>query len=110
MNTAKQLLAVSQYNEFPETLLTLELCRAAARVDGRKIGEALRKCARVKAAQARNKNLRNTLLEMARSQFPEVQITRIRGCVQKMETALGREMRELDITADDVTEFSEVAA
>jgi len=110
MNTAKQLLAASHYSEFPETLMTLELCRAAARADGRKIGESLRACAKVKARQANNRNLYNTLIEMSRSQFPEVQMTRIRGCVDRMEKALGREMRELNITAEDVIEFSEAAA
>ncbi|URM24023.1 DUF7740 domain-containing protein [Leclercia adecarboxylata] len=109
-STAMQIIMNSQYAEFPETLLTLELCRATARADGRKIGESLRACAKVKARQAKNRNLFNTLTEMSRSQFPEVQMIRIRGCVERMEKALGREMRELDITAEDVIEFSEEAA
>ncbi|EPM6209252.1 hypothetical protein [Enterobacter hormaechei] len=109
-STAMRIIMNSQYREFPETLLILELCRAAARADGRKIGESLRACAKVKARQAKNRNLFNTLTEMSRSQFPEVQMTRIRGCVERMEKALGREMRELDITAEDVIEFSEEAA
>lgn len=110
MNTAMQLIMNSQYAEFPDALLTLELCRAAARADGRKIGESLRACAKVKARQAKNRNLYNTLIEMSRSQFPEVQMTRIRGCVDRMEKALGREMRELNITAEDVIQFSGEAA
>lgn len=61
MNTAMQIIMNSQYREFPEVLLTLELCRAAARADGRKIGESLRACAKVKARQAKNRNLFNTL-------------------------------------------------
>lgn len=72
-STAMQIIMNSQYREFPETLLILELCRAAARADGRKIGESLRACAKVKARQAKNRNLFNTLTEMSRSQFPEVQ-------------------------------------
>lgn len=110
MSTAKLIIQNSKFAEFPETLLTLELCRATARSDGRKIGESLRACAKVKARQAKNRNLFNTLTEMSRSQFPETQMTRIRGCVERMEKALGREMRELDITAEDVIEFSEEAA
>lgn len=110
MNTAMQLIMNSQYAEFPDALLTLELCRAAARADGRKIGESLRACAKVKARQAKNRNLCNTLIEMSRSQFPEVQMTRLRGCVDRMEKALGREMRELNITAEDVIQFSGEAA
>jgi len=108
MNTAMQIIMNSDYREFPETLLTLELCRATARADGRKIGESLRACAKVKARQA--KNLFNTLTEMSRSQFPEVQMTRIRGCVDRMEKALSREVGNMTLTEDNLRELRGEAA
>lgn len=110
MSTAMQIIMNSQYREFPDTLLTLELCRAAARSDKRKIGESLRACAKVKAGQAKNKNLRNTLIEMSRSQFPEVQITRIRDCVEKMERELSKEVRDMTLTEDNLRELRGEAA
>lgn len=110
MNTAMQIIMNSQYAEFPETLLTLELCRAAARADGRKISESLRACAKVKARQAKNRNLYNTLIEMSRSQFPEVQMTRLRGCVDRMEKALSREVGNMTLTEDNLRELRGEAA
>lgn len=110
MNTAMQIIMNSQYSEFPETLLTLELCRATARADGRKIGESLRACAKVKARQAKNRNLYNTLIEMSRSQFPETQIIRIRGCVEKMEKALTREVGNMTLTEENLRELRGEAA
>lgn len=110
MSTAKLIIQNSKFAEFPETLLTLELCRATARSDGRKIGESLRACAKVKARQAKNRNLFNTLTEMSRSQFPEVQMTRIRGCVERMEKALAREVGNMTLTEDNLRELRGEAA
>ena len=110
MNTAMQIIMNSQYREFPETLLTLELCRASARADGRKIGESLRACAKVKASQAKNRNLFNTLTEMSRSQFPETQMIRIRGCVEKMEKTLAREVGNMTLTEENLRELRGEAA
>lgn len=110
MNTAMQIIMNSQYAEFPDVILTLELCRAAARADGRKIGESLRSCAKVKARQAKNRNLFNTLTEMSRSQFPEMQMTRIRGCVDRMEKALSREVGNMTLTEDNLRELCGEAA
>ncbi|XTZ40027.1 hypothetical protein ACQYRI_08660 [Salmonella enterica] len=76
------------YSEFPDTVLHAELCRACARADGRSIKQALNGFARVRMTTVNNPNLRNTLKTMATSQFPETQITRIRGCIARMESAL----------------------
>lgn len=110
MNTAMQIIMNSQYREFPETLLTLELCRAFARAEGRKIGESLRACAKAKARQAKNRNLFNTLTEMSRSHFPETQMIRIRGCVEKMEKALTREVGNMTLTEENLRELRGEAA
>lgn len=107
MTPAMQIIMSSKYREFPDTLLTLELCRAMAQVEKRKIAEALRQCARMKAPQIRNRNLRNTLHEMSTSLFPETQIVRIRGCLKKMETELTREIGDVEITEENLLSLSE---
>lgn len=64
----------------------------------------------MKARQAKNRNLYNTLIEMSRSQFPEVQMTRIRGCVDRMEKALSREVGNMTLTEDNLRELRGEAA
>lgn len=78
------------YSEFPDTVLHAELCRACARADGRSIKQALNGFARERATKVNNPALCAALETMATSQFPETQITRIRSCVQRMESALVR--------------------
>ncbi|WP_371972792.1 hypothetical protein ACB496_12965 [Lelliottia nimipressuralis] len=90
MSTAKDIIATSRFAEFPDTLVTLELCRAFAIIDKRRVGESLRTCARMLAEKVHDQHLCATLDVMGKSQFPEVQITRIRDCIRKMETALNR--------------------
>lgn len=95
MSAAREFIEQSPYAEFPDMLVTLELCRVLAQIEGRRVGEALRRCAAALAVRADNKNLRNTLAEMSISMFPETQITRIRATIAKMESALTREMRKI---------------
>ncbi len=90
MKQAKEIIACSKYAEFPDVLITLELCRIFALREKRRVGESLRSCARLLAVRANHELLRATLDEMGKSQFPEVQIVRIRNCVKKMEKAIGR--------------------
>lgn len=90
MSRAKEVIAKTRYAEFPDTLITLELCRAVASKEKRRIGESLRACARVLAAKAQDHHLVSVLEEMGKSQFPEVQMTRIRDCIRRMESALIR--------------------
>lgn len=87
---AKDVIATSKYAEFPDTLVTLELCRAFAQIEKRRVGESLRACARVLAHKAQNQQLIATLEEMGKSQFPETQMARIRDCIRRMETALNK--------------------
>lgn len=109
MNTAQKIINASKYREFPETLLTLELCRSMARTEGRKVGDSLRKCAKSLSGKVRNRNLEGTLLTMSRSMFPETEMTRIRGCIGKMEAALMREVRDVELTEDNLEELAESA-
>ncbi|EEK2382796.1 hypothetical protein Y682_00450 [Salmonella enterica subsp. enterica serovar Typhimurium] len=77
-----------EYSEFPDTVLHAELCRAFARADGRSIRRALNEFARARATKVKNPALRAALETMSTSQFPETQITRIRACLGRMESAL----------------------
>ena len=55
-----------------------------------RLGESLRACARVLAAKAQDHHLVSVPEEMGKSQFPEVQMTRIRDCIRRMESALNK--------------------
>ena len=110
MNTARQIIHASAYKEFPDSLLTLELCRSFARLEGRKVGESLRKCAKQLSRKVRNRNLEGTLITMSRSLFPETEMARIRGCIGKMEAALMREVRDVVLTDENLQELAESAA
>ncbi|HDR2335199.1 TPA: hypothetical protein QCH56_000350 [Enterobacter roggenkampii] len=90
MSKAKEVIANTRFAEFPDTLVTLELYRAFAAIEKRRIGESLRACARALAAKAQDHHLVSVLEEMGKSQFPEVQMTRIRDCIRRMESALVR--------------------
>lgn len=108
MSEARKIIMNSKYREFPETLTTLELCRAFAQKDRRKVGESLRKCASALAAKVSNKNLRNTLEDMSRNLFPETEIVRIRGCIARMENKLSREIHDVVFTEHDFEELRKV--
>jgi len=108
MSEARKIIMNSKYREFPETLTTLELCRAFAQKDRRKVGESLRKCAAALAAKVSNKNLRNTLEDMSRNLFPETEIVRIRGCIQRVESKLSKEIQDVIFTEHDFDEMRRV--
>ncbi len=91
--TIRQLILNSHYAEFPETLTTLELSRAFARLDKRSVPVSLRATALMIAEKASNRHLKSTLREMASSPFPETHIVRIRECLKKMESRLEKELR-----------------
>lgn len=78
----------TQYPEFPETILHAELCRACARADGRSIKQSLKQFAATRMHIVESKPLKGALHQMAVSMFPETEITRIRSCVGRMESAL----------------------
>ncbi|MBC1188485.1 hypothetical protein HII27_22610 [Kluyvera sp. SCKS090646] len=86
LNT-RQIIEV-EYPEFPETILHAELCRACARADGRSIKQSLKKFAANRMQIIESKPLKGALHQMAISNFPETEITRIRSCVGRMESAL----------------------
>ena len=46
LSPVQQMIRLSQYAEFPDTLDILNLCRAAAKYDKRSVRQALNGCAR----------------------------------------------------------------
>ena len=78
----------AEYPEFPEAILHAELCRACARADGRSIKQSLKQFAATRMHIVESKPLKGALHQMAVSMFPETEITRIRSCVGRMESAL----------------------
>lgn len=91
----KLYIANSHYSEFPDVLVTLELCRTCARLERRKVVASLQACALPLMARVENEVLRNTLETMSTSPFPESQLTRIRGCISRMEAVAGRKLNEI---------------
>ncbi|NUL36607.1 hypothetical protein [Kosakonia sacchari] len=86
MNTRE--IIDQHYGEFPETLLHAELCRACARSDGRSVKQALKGFAVARREVVKSDALKGALRQMEKSMFPETEITRIRACIGRMETAL----------------------
>lgn len=87
IKTAKEVIHTA-YAEFPETILHAELCRATARAEGRSIRKSLQAFGLHRAGMVKSEPLKNALLNMGRTMFPEAEITRIRACMGRMETAL----------------------
>lgn len=95
MSKAKEVIACGMRAEFPDVLVTLELCRVLAQRDKRSVPASLRGCARALAARVENDRLHATLLTMSKSLFPETQITQIRDCIRKMEATVTRKLTEI---------------
>lgn len=96
MSIELEVLKASRYAEFPDVITTLQLCRACAVRDGRKVAPSMRECARIIHSRAQNKALRDTLAVMSKSAFPEVELTRLRSCLDRMIAAMRRELRDVE--------------
>ena len=107
--TPMDLIMVSKYAEFPDTLVTLELCRRQAQLEKRSVPEALRAYARIRAEKAVNRRLKDTLAVMSSSLFPETSIRQIRSCIEKMQNKLAREMMGKLITCEDMDELKRLS-
>mgnify|MGYP000865268950 FL=1 len=94
MNKIKEAIACSRFAEFPDVLVTLELNRAFAAREKRSVPQSLRAGARALIPRIQHPLLRETLEAMSTSQFPEVQIARIRDCIKRMESALNRAQKK----------------
>lgn len=91
----REAIACSNYAEFPDVLITLELNRAFAIREKRSVPQSLRAGARVIISRVKHPRLKSTLESMSTSPFPETHIARIRDCIKRMEAALVRAQKKL---------------
>lgn len=92
----EEIIACSRFAEFPDVLVTLQLCRAMAIKDKRSVPQSIRACGRALIPGIQHPLLKATIAEMSTSPYPEVQISRLRDCIRKMETALIRSHKKLN--------------
>lgn len=105
--TAKDIISMTAHAEFPDTLVTAELARAEARLDGRSVPDALRKFAALRSGKIKNRILRDTLNDMARSKFPETNLYRIRNTIDIMVTKIDRTLGGV-VICDSVAELKTI--
>lgn len=102
LSPVQQMIRLSQYAEFPDTLDILNLCRAAAKYDKRSVRQALNGCARYRLRSVESPRLRRTLEQMATSFFPESFIKVIEDENHQMEKKLGRKLTTEYRTLEDL--------
>lgn len=88
--TAKDIINLTAYAEFPDVIINAELTRAMAKADGRSIRKALNGFASFRTGQAKNKNLKLALDDMSTSAFPETSLYRIKNTLAVMEKTLDK--------------------
>lgn len=92
---AKTVIAEGPHAEFPDTILHAQLCVALARKEKRSVPHSLREFARVRRNNVNNVNLRAALDAMGVSSFPEADLSRIKGCLARMESVAVRALRRM---------------
>lgn len=102
LSPVQQMIRLSQYAEFPDTLDILNLCRAAAKYDKRSVRQALNGCARYRLRSVESPRLRKTLEQMATSFFPESFIKVIEDENHQMEKKLARKLATNGRTMEDM--------
>lgn len=102
LSPVQQMIRLSQYAEFPDTLDILNLCRAAAKYDKRNVRQALNGCARYRLRSVASPRLRKTLEQMATSFFPESFIKVIEDENHQMEKKLARKLTTEYRTLEDL--------
>lgn len=102
LSPVQQMIRLSQYAEFPDTLDILNLCRAAAKYDKRSVRIALNGCARYRLRSVESPRLRKTLEQMASSFFPESFIKVIEDENHQMEKKLARKLTTEYRTLEDL--------
>ena len=88
MNQIQELLAVSKYKDFPDAVLTFNLCIAFAKLEKRNVDESLRTCARRILPRMSNLKIRQLIGQMSVDPNPMVGLTLIDKSLQIMEDAL----------------------
>lgn len=102
LSPVQQMIRLSQYAEFPDTLDILLLCRAAAKYDKRNVRQALNACAKYRLKSVKSPRLQRTLVQMASSFFPETFIKVVADECYQMEKKLGRKLTTEYRTLDDL--------
>lgn len=109
LSPVQQMILLSQYAEFPDTLMIVKLCRAAAKYDKRNVRQSLNACARYRLKSVESPRLRKALMSMATSVFPESVITLIENENYQMEKKLARRLATPDRTFDEMMDpYSEL--
>lgn len=102
LSPVQQMIRLSQYREFPDTLEIVILCRAAAKFDKRSVRVALNGCARYRLRSVESPRLRKVLEQMATSFFPESFIKVIEDENHQMEKKLARKLATNGRTMEDM--------
>lgn len=102
LSPVQQMIRLSQFAEFPDTLDILLLCRAAAKYDNRKVRQALNACALYRLKSVKAPRLQKTLVQMATSFFPETFIKVIADETYQMEKKLARKLATNGRTMEDM--------
>lgn len=104
--TPRELIVNSHYGEFPDAVVTLQLARRVAVLDGRSPEEAMRHCAGLIANRTTNQKLRFTLLDMVVCKYPDNHLADIQKAIKKMAKHLRQELGE-KIHAESAAELSQ---
>ncbi len=102
LSPVQQMILLSQYAEFPQTLMIVKLCRASAKYDGRNVRHALKACGAKRLESVKSPRLRRTLSQMANSFFPESMIAVIENENHQMEKKLARRLATPDRTMEEM--------
>ena len=105
--TAKDIINLTAYAEFPDVIINAELTRALAKADGRSIRKALNGFASFRSGRAKNRNLRLALDDMSTSAFPETSLYRIKNTLDVMEKTLDKSLGGC-VVCESVEELKEM--
>lgn len=105
MTRIEELISVSQYSDYPDTLVTLRLCVAMARMDKRNVDQALRACARAIVSKAKHMKLRDQLKVMGTDPDPRVGLAVIAQDFDRLVEALMQALPDLGVGHDMVDEY-----
>lgn len=104
--TPRELIVNSHYGEFPDAVVTLQLARRVAVLDGRSPEEAMRHCAGLIANRVTNQKLRFTLLDMMVCKYPDNHLADIQKAIKKMAKHLRAELGDT-IHAESASQLSQ---
>lgn len=86
MSTEAKKFIDENYSEFPDTVLHANLCIAFARLDGRSVNDAVRKCCRAVLERITDDTNRKIIAGVARQPFPDGAVSMLRRQLDSMLT------------------------